>query len=919
MMLDFSTLTPQAHKMINQAQVNLPRFQQVQIDVENLLLALLEYTEGVGCTLLQACGANLQVLEREVLKDLGNRPSQKQYADVPTGQIMVSPRLIQLIDLAQQHAGRLKASLTGVEHFLLAMVDTAMGGTASVTLARQGVTMDTLYVAMRQLQKQQEAEGTAPEASSQSGLQEDGASKRKTKKEMKALEKYAKDLTQLAKDGKLDPVIGRQEEIRRVVQVLNRRTKNNPVLIGEPGVGKTAIAEGLAQRIVVGDVPESLKDCRVMGLDLGALVAGAKYKGEFEERLKSVLKEVSQAEGDLILFIDELHTVVGAGSNGPDSGMDASNLMKPMLARGELRCVGATTLKEYRKYIEKDTALARRFQQVLVDEPSVEETLSILRGLKDRYEVHHGVLIKDAALEAAVKLSSRYITDRFLPDKAIDLIDEAASKVRVQIDSLPEALDALTRERIQLEIEREALKKEADGQPSDKALKDRLSKVENTLVLVRHDEEKLRTRWEKEKALLEEVRGLRASVKALQQSIENAERDAELSKAAELKYGKLPQVTQQLQWKEAELKALGTNLQEGELSGEVDALQREKLLQEAVGVEEIADIVSRWTGIPLTKLLQSESERLLNLEAVLEKRVVGQRRALQAVSDAVRRARAGLHDPKRPLGCFLFLGPSGVGKTETAKALAETLFNDESALIRFDMSEYMEKHSSSRLIGAPPGYIGHDEGGQLTEAVLRKPYSVLLFDEVEKAHPDVMNVLLQLLDDGRLTDSKGRVVNFRNTLVILTSNLAGDVILGRATFGGLMADTPSDEQFDTLLSEVLQQHFRPEFLNRLDETITFYPLTMGDLERVVEIQLTSLKKRLQAQDIALNVDEDALTWLATRGYQPKYGARPIKRLLRQQVENLLAKSLLARTIQPGDTAVLTVDADTEQLVLEPLR
>ena len=693
------------------------------------------------------------------------------------------------------------------------------------------------------------------------------------------LERYGRDLTELARQGKLDPVIGRDEEIRRVIHVLSRRTKNNPVLIGEPGVGKTAIVEGLAQRIVRGDVPEQLKHKRIFQLDMGALVAGTKYRGEFEERLKAVLKEIADSQGEIILFIDEIHTVVGAGA-AEGAAMDAANILKPMLARGELHCIGATTLDEYRKHIEKDPALERRFQPVYVGEPSVEDTISILRGLKEKYEVHHGVRITDAAVIAAATLSTRYISDRFLPDKAIDLVDEAAAKLRMEIDSKPAELDEIDRRIMQLEIEREALRKETDP-----AAQERLAKLEQELGRLRQDSEALRRRWEQEKQIVQRIRQVKAEIDRTKVELEQSERVADLERAARLRYGTLPELQKQLAAAEAELRSLGP----------------QRLLKEEVDAEDIAEVVSKWTGIPVTRLLEGEMRKLLQLEDRLHQRVVGQEEAVQAVADAIRRARAGLKDPKRPIGAFLFLGPTGVGKTELARALAEVLFDSEDAMVRLDMSEYQEKHTVSRLVGAPPGYVGYEEGGQLTEAVRRRPYRVVLFDEVEKAHPDVLNVLLQVMEDGRLTDAQGRTVDFKNTVLILTSNV------GSQHLQHLDPDDPAAfELAKVYVMDELRRTFRPEFLNRLDEVIVFRPLSKAQLERIVDLQLAQLERRLADLKIRVEVTPEARAWLAQEGYSPEYGARPLRRLIQRTVENTLSRMVLRGDLKEGDVAVVTV-------------
>lgn len=701
----------------------------------------------------------------------------------------------------------------------------------------------------------------------------------------KIMEKFSIDLTERAREGKLDPVIGRDEEVRRIIQVLNRRTKNNPVLIGEAGVGKTAIVEGLAQRIIRGDVPEGLKNTKLVALDIGALVAGAKFRGEFEERLKKVIAEVEKSQGQIIMFIDELHTVVGAGAS--EGSTDAGNLLKPMLARGQIRTIGATTVNEYRKYIEKDPALERRFQPVLVDEPTVEDTISILRGLKDKYEVHHGVRIKDSALVAAAELSNRYITDRFLPDKAIDLVDEAASSVRIEIDSMPEELDKLERQKLQLQIELQSLKSDNDNQDDDK-----IAAVNKTLEEISAKADVLKKQWEAEKSSIKGEAGIKAEIEKVRRDIENAEREADLETAAKLKYGTLPELERRL----TDVKNNGG--------------KKNTLLKEEIDDEDIAQVVSKWTGVPVAKLVESESKKLIDMENLIHKRVVGQNEAVGVVSDSIRRARSGLKDPKRPIGTFLFLGPTGVGKTELAKALAEFMFMDEDALIRIDMTEYMEKHSVSRLIGAPPGYVGYDEGGQLTERVRRKPYSVILFDEVEKAHPDVFNIMLQIFDDGRLTDSKGRTVDFKNTIIIMTSNIGSDIILDNAV-KGLLSESDREHTKEEITAK-LHEFFKPEFLNRIDETVFFDALRLDDLKRIVDIQVQYLKNLLAARKIEIEITEDAKERLALNGFNPIYGARPLKREIRQSIENPLSKALLTGEFKDGDK--IKIDEKDEKIV-----
>ena len=862
--MDTNRMTVKLQEALQTASAHAMRRSHQGIDVEHLLLALVEQADGLAGPLLEQAGISVTSVSGALEQALAKVP-QVQGAGAGPGQIHLTSRLSQVLTRAEQEMRGLRDEYLSVEHVLLSMAEE--GG----VLRRLGLTRDRLLSALQQVRGHQRVTSQDPESTYQS------------------LEKYGRDLTRLAGQGKLDPVIGRDEEIRRVIQILSRRTKNNPVLIGEPGVGKTAIVEGLAQRIVKGDVPEGLKQKRLIVLDMGALVAGAKFRGEFEERLKAVLKEIQAAEGEVLLFIDELHTVVGAGA--AEGAMDAANLLKPMLARGELHMIGATTLDEYRKHIEKDAALERRFQPVLVDQPSVEDTISILRGLKERYEVHHGVRIKDAALVAAARLSHRYISDRFLPDKAIDLMDEAAARLRTEIDSLPAELDEVSRKVMQLEIEREALRKE-----TDQGSRARLETLEQELTEKTRELNTLKAQWDAEKNSVGRLRKLRQQIEEVKHKIEQAERAYDLNRVAELRYGELPRLERELASEEAAL---------AKKQGE------SRLLKEEVDEEDIALVVSRWTGIPVTRLMEGEMDKLLRLEELLHRRVVGQDEAVRAVADAVLRARSGIKDPNRPIGSFLFLGPTGVGKTELARALASTLFDDEANLIRIDMSEYMEKHTVARLIGAPPGYVGYEEGGQLTEAVRRRPFSVILFDEIEKAHHDVFNVLLQVLDDGRLTDSQGRTVDFKNTVLIMTSNLGSQEILEAQ-----QRRMPYDKMRDMVMAE-LRRHFRPEFLNRVDETVVFHPLTSDHLTKIVEIQLARLRDRLAERRIALVLTTAATADLAQRGYDPVYGARPLKRLIQLDLETPIARLLVKGELRDGGTA--KVDVKDGKIVVIPSR
>ncbi len=844
-------LTVKSQEAFERAQSKAEDMGHPEVAPEHLLWSLLVQEETTVNGILGKAGADAAALRGDLEAALARGPRTSG------GEVRIGARLRNILTAAEAEAEAFKDEYVSTEHLFLAVLK-EKGGEAARLLAQRGVGQDAVLKALQSIRGSQRVTDPQPEGKYQ------------------VLEKYARDLTALARQGKLDPVIGREEEIRRVIQVLSRRTKNNPVLIGEAGVGKTAIVEGLAQRIANGDVPQSLRDKRLLALDIGALVAGTKYRGEFEDRLKAVLKEVREAEGAVVMFIDELHAIIGAGA--AEGAVDASNMLKPALARGELRCVGATTLNEYKKHIEKDAALERRFQPVFVGAPSVEETISILRGLKEKYEVHHGVEIKDAALVAAAALSDRYITNRHLPDKAIDLVDEAASRIRIQIDSLPEAIDELERRRVQLEIERQALKKE-----KDKGSRERLTRIEAELADLRERSGALKGRWQKEKDLLEAVNRLKEKKESLGIEAENAKRRGDLERAAEILYGQAPALAKEMDARSQELAAL-------QAAG--------KMIKEEVDEEDVAQVVSRWTGIPVAKMMEGDVQRLLQMEEILGRRVVGQDQAIRAVADTVRRARAGIQDTARPLGSFIFLGPTGVGKTELARALAEFLFDDERAMVRLDMSEYMEKHAVARLIGAPPGYVGYEEGGQLTEAIKRRPYALVLLDEVEKAHADVFNILLQILDDGRLTDGQGRTVDFKNTVVIMTSNLGSQVIKELSRDYGAM---------EKEVRRILEEHFRPEFLNRVDEVIIFRPLAPETILRIVDIQVGLLRRRLAERKVGLEVTPEALRLLAERGFDPVYGARPLKRTLQREVQNPLALKLLAGEVKEGETVTVGVD------------
>jgi len=865
-MIKFDKFTIKAQESIGEAQQMANSYNHQEIREEHLLLALINQKEGVVPSILQKLEVNLEEIKVKLEGILENIP--RVYGD-SGGQQYVSSALNDILETALQEAGKVKDEFVSTEHLLIALSETK-GSRVGDLLKEDGVTKDRIYQALVNIRGSQRITDQNPEEKYQ------------------ALERYARDLTELARRGKLDPVIGRDDEIRKVMQVLSRRTKNNPVLIGEPGVGKTAIAEGLAQRIVSGDVPEGLKNKRILVLDISSMVAGAKYRGEFEDRLKAVLKEIEQAKGEIIVFIDELHTLVGAGA--AEGAIDASNMLKPALARGELHCIGATTLKEYRKYIEKDAALERRFQPVLVREPSVEDTIAILRGLKEKYEVHHGVRIKDSALVAAAILSNRYIADRFLPDKAIDLIDEASSRLRIEIDSMPVEIDEVERKIIQLEIEKQALKKEKDS-----ISKERLDKIEKELSTFKEKRDGMKLKWKNEKEAIQRIQKIKSEIEQVKTEAEKEERNANLDRVAELKYGTLPQLQRDLERENKKLVSLQKN---------------QKMLKEEVDEEDVTDIVSKWTGIPVGRLMEEETNKLVKMEDTLKKRVIGQDEAIRLVSNAIRRSRVGIADPNRPVGSFIFMGPTGVGKTELARSLAEFLFNDENALVRIDMSEYMERHSVARLIGAPPGYVGYEEGGQLTEIVRRRPYSVILFDEIEKAHQDVFNILLQILDNGRLTDGQGRVVNFKNSILIMTSNIGSQWIYEM--------NNNNREVIMQKVNDSLLEHFKPEFLNRIDEIIVFSNLDKEQILKIVDIQINILKKRLESKKIDLEITTQVKGFLADKGYDPHYGARPLKRTIQRYIQDPLALQVLEDKYKEGDKLKADLDEKNEQIIFKKM-
>ena len=858
----FDKFTLKVQEAIQEAQTLANKYGHQAVDVEHLLLSFLGQPEGITGEILKKLGVEPKSIEGELKKALKGLPRVEGSG---AGQTYMTPRLNKVLDNALFEAARLNDEYVSAEHILVVIADEKEGAAGKI-LRGKDITRDNIFKVLVEIRGSQRITDPNPEEKYQ------------------ALKRYARDFNELARKGAFDPVIGRDDEIRRIMQVLSRRTKNNPVLIGEPGVGKTAIVEGLAQRIVNGDVPETLKNKRVIGLDIGALVAGAKYRGEFEDRLKAVLKEITSAQGEIVLFIDEIHTVVGAGA--AEGAVDASNMLKPALARGELRCIGATTLNEYRKRIEKDPALERRFQPIIVREPSVEDTIAILRGLKERYEVHHGVRIKDSAIIAAATLSNRYISDRFLPDKAVDLIDEAASRLRIELDSMPAEIDTIERKVTQLEIERQSLKNDLE-----KTTRERHDKIDKELRDLRESMEKMKTHWAKEKEIIRKIQGVKSKIEEYKTEELTAQREGNLARAAEIRYGKLVELNKEMD-------------QENTMLSEIQ--KDNKMLKEEVDAEDVAEVVANWTGIPLSRMLESDIQKLIHMEEKLKRRVIGQDEGIAAVSSALRRARSGLQDPNRPIGSFIFLGPTGVGKTELARALAEFMFDNEQAMIRIDMSEYMEKHSVARLIGAPPGYVGYDEGGYLTESVRRRPYTVVLFDEIEKAHTDVFNILLQILDDGRLTDGHGRTVDFKNTIVIMTSNIGGQWIQDLSI---------SDEEKRTRTMETLRSTFRPEFLNRIDDIITFRSLTISDIDNIIDIQINLIQRRLKERKLTLELTENAKNYIAKAGYSPVYGARPLKRALQKMILDNLAMKILEGTFAEGDHIIVDSN-DSGEMIFE---
>jgi len=858
----FDKFTLKVQEALQEAQALASNYRHQTLEVEHLLAALLIQPEGITGEMLKKMGVTPQNIEDEIKKSLRKLPKVEGSG---TGQAYITPRLNKVFDNALVEAARLKDEYVSAEHILLAIVEEKEGAAGKILLGK-GITKDTIFKALIEIRGSQRITDPNPEEKYQ------------------ALKRYARDFNELARKGSFDPVIGRDDEIRRIMQVLSRRTKNNPVLIGEPGVGKTAIVEGLAQRIVDGDVPETLKDKQVIGLDIGALVAGAKYRGEFEDRLKAVLKEITGAQGKIILFIDEIHIVVGAGA--AEGSVDASNMLKPALARGELRCIGATTLNEYRKHIEKDPALERRFQPIIVREPTVEDTIAILRGLKERYEVHHGVRIKDSAIIAAATLSSRYISDRFLPDKAVDLVDEAASRLRIELDSMPAEIDTVERKIMQLEIERQSLKND-----TEKTTQERRHKIDKELLELRKSMETMKAHWDGEKEIIRHIQSIKSKIEDYKTEELNSQREGNLARAAEIRYGKLVELNKELDQQHDELSEIQKD---------------NKMLKEEVDAEDVAEVVANWTGIPVSRMLESDIQKLIHMEERLKRRVIGQDEGIAAVSSALRRARSGLQDPNRPIGSFIFLGPTGVGKTELARALAEFMFDNEQAMIRIDMSEYMEKHSVARLIGAPPGYVGYDEGGYLTEAVRRRPYTVVLFDEIEKAHMDVFNILLQILDDGRLTDGHGRTVDFKNTIIIMTSNIGGHLVHDIAL---------SDEEKRMRTMDLLRSTFRPEFLNRIDDIVTFRSLTVHDIDRIIDIQIELIQKRLKERKLTLELTENAKKYIAKTGYSPVYGARPLKRALQKLLLDNLSLKILEGTFTEGNHIIVD-STDSGEMIFQ---